>query len=156
MLSPAHGTGISVVCGISSYDRALSPSYVFFSFSSFPADVVFFSLHRISDSTRRSLCQQPNNRPLHFLFRTNPPTLRPIPSFFPQSTRPLKRQNIWPGNSQCAKRRLECKYPHTSRRGQRKPQDPAAAAATITAITACKPRAARASSKRSASSYGRI
>ncbi|KAI9455360.1 hypothetical protein BJY52DRAFT_1224704 [Lactarius psammicola] len=57
---------------------------------------------------------------------------------------------------QCAKRRLECKYPHTSRRGQRKPQDPAAAAATITAITACKPRAARASSKRSASSYGRI
>ncbi|KAH9041155.1 hypothetical protein EDB84DRAFT_977952 [Lactarius hengduanensis] len=29
-------------------------------------------------------------------------------------------------NSQCAKRRLECKYPHTSRRGQRKPPDSAA------------------------------
>ncbi|KAH8996516.1 hypothetical protein EDB86DRAFT_1009092 [Lactarius hatsudake] len=56
--------------------------------------------------------------------------------------------------TQCAKRRLECKYPQTSRRGQRKPPNTAAIASTTT--TACKPRAARASSKRSASSFGRI
>jgi len=59
--------------------------------------------------------------------------------------------------TQCAKRRLHCKYPHISRRGQRKPHDPDADATTTTtnATTtgACKPRAsARASSKRPASS----
>lgn len=78
---------------------------------------------------------------------------------FPNLHATLEIQNNPGENSQCAKRRLECKYPHISRRGQRKPHDPDADAdATTTTITStCKPRAAaRPSVKRSVSSHARI
>jgi hypothetical protein len=61
--------------------------------------------------------------------------------------------------TQCAKRRLECKYPHISRRGQRKPHDldaDACADATTTTTIACKPKAAARASKRSASLHAGI
>jgi hypothetical protein len=95
----AHGTGIGVVHlhnladnpGIPSYDPALTPSSIYHLPFSSPADVGFFFLHHISDSTCLSFA---NNRTIaRFHFHPN----SPHPRLFSYSTRSLETQNDWPG-----------------------------------------------------------
>ena len=138
--------------GISSYDLVHPSSSIYHLPFSSPADV-FFSL--ITFLIRPTFPLQTTELSPASISTLIPPH----PRLFSQSTRSYETQTDWPGgNRQCSKRRLECKYPHTSRRGQRKPQDPdatdtATAAATT---TASKPRASRGLPKRSASSNVRI